>query len=130
MREILFRGKRADNGEWVEGYYFYGFELGYNPQGYDDVPPRCHYIFTDNGYFEVVPETVGQYIRTIERNKIFEGDIVKAYKHGNKEEEPYIYEIQWRDSSYWFGNWIFLEFLRIFRYIEIIGDIYDKEANK
>lgn len=22
MREIIFRGKRLDNGEWVEGYFF------------------------------------------------------------------------------------------------------------
>lgn len=21
MREILFKGKRIDNGEWIEGYY-------------------------------------------------------------------------------------------------------------
>lgn len=24
-REILFRGKRKDNGEWVEGYYIHNF---------------------------------------------------------------------------------------------------------
>ena len=29
MREILFRGKRKDNGEWIEGYYNYATD-GYN----------------------------------------------------------------------------------------------------
>lgn len=28
MREILFRGKRVDNGEWAEGGFFYGFNNG------------------------------------------------------------------------------------------------------
>lgn len=88
MREILFRGKRMDNGEWVEGAYFKHDTVRVCLSS-DDSKPK-HLIvkdgFCDWGFepgivgIEVDPSTVGQYTGLIDRDgaKVFEGDIVEV----------------------------------------------------
>lgn len=57
MRDILFRGKRKDNGEWVEGK---GVDFNYDTPYIVTKEYNCGYgYFT--GEYEVIPETVGQY---------------------------------------------------------------------
>ena len=36
MREIKFRGKRTDNGEWVEGYYYKAIKSEFIEDKHDD----------------------------------------------------------------------------------------------
>lgn len=70
MREIKFRGKRAD-GKWVYGYL---------------VKDDCEYLIGADvdSMFDVVPETIGQYtgLSDFDVTAIYEGDILGEPHHG------------------------------------------------
>ena len=120
IREVIFRGKRMDNGEWIEGSLL-GIDWCDKPSTYSIAPNTPVSVF-----YSVIPETVGQYTGLTDKNgvRIFEGDIVTGwFNHekivgyifygGNAQffiQRDGIYGIGLDNSDCW---------------LEVIGNIYD-----
>lgn len=121
MREILFRGKRRDNGEWIIGHYLVADSIPYI------LPERCFL----NGIVEVDPSTVCQYTGLTDKNgtKIFEGDVVQVpfwrsaqsglVMNGIVEFQKAAFSIAWEYQDY--GK----DFAGYIHDVGVIGNIHD-----
>lgn len=81
MREILFRGKRISNGEWVYGGIMSTFHPNFDSQSECDFfsqKPNCYCICANNKDYYVEQASIGQYTGLTDKNvnMIFEDDIV------------------------------------------------------
>ena len=122
MREILFRAKRTDCGEWVEGDLIQAFRG--NQISACSIMPH-----TPTAYcWKVDPETVGQYTGLTDKKgkKIFEGDIVERVSDGEQA------VISWLKYSTCFGlsfdGWCcgFDDYDFSTNDFKVIGNIHDK----
>lgn len=118
MREILFRAKRKDNGEWVYGDLLHPDLYG-NGYAIED------FTKGKNNCFDIDENTICEYTNWKNKNgtKIFEGDIIR-YDYG-------FGVVTWVRSTGAFmcveENGLFLEwFENIFaRSVEVIGNKFD-----
>lgn len=122
QREIKFRGKRVDNGDWE----------------YGDLVHSNFFIwiisFDSNDWYEVIPETVGQFTGLYDKNEkeIFEGDVVKYIQYWNEYEPSeciYVETVEFINGSFspinhhvecddgWYSHGI--------KDIEILGNIHE-----
>lgn len=97
MREILFKAKRKDNGEWVEGYYRRIPCMGLHG----------HYIMPQNPknrmeQYAIDPDTICQYTGLTDKNgkKIWENDILKANLDESYPEDITYIKILWNECGF------------------------------
>ena len=133
MREILFRGQRLDNGEWVEGFLArttLGSTIIVNEV--EEYSCGCC-IGIGSANFEVDPSTVGQYTGLNDKNgkRIFEGDILGTRYYYLSPDNVAVEVVKWFCNS-----WVIqegdrpptmLEEDEILPYSEVLGNVHDNK---
>lgn len=136
MREMLFRGKRVDNGEWVQGFYVCKKRPYFKDKGVNLEHIICDNVEVEDGNYKqfvdtimttyvVNPETIGQYtgLTDMNGNKIFEGDTV-----WNSYDEDYG-KVEWDNDMAKFiitFSTFTVDFDSVCgEELEIVGNVYD-----
>ena len=126
MRDIEFRGKRADNGGWVYGSLM---TLFYPTDELCITCPGSNQHWSNTQFIKVIHETVGQYTGLKDKNgvKIFEGDIFMSLSQkGIVKEEKGRWICDWYTKPCWLIDVLFPHVIEG----EVIGSIHDNPELK
>jgi uncharacterized phage protein (TIGR01671 family) len=129
MREILFKAKRIDNGEWVEGYYQKRYCLSDSEESL---------IFHADSYkmwkyAEIAPETLCQFTGLCDKNgkKIWENDILMAHLDESYPEDATYETVEWGVAGFVTreANSTDRQYLDEFdlEHYEVVGNIFDNK---
>lgn len=133
MREILFRGKRIDNDEWVYGSFCMdAIEQKNGPCGLDGFIRLYDFDKDKTQMYEVDRETIGQFTGLTDKNgkRIFEGDIVRfSERRLSGVDISVVEQVAFEEGgfcthSYFLNNWLRIGNTNL-EGIEIIGNIHD-----
>lgn len=121
MRDIKYRGKCKNTGEWVYGVYLECYDKSYILP--HDRTTHSEYIMNEQDmvtekwlmvtrkWLEIIPETVGQYTEKKDKNdmEIYEDDILRGYQYPYLSDGAYNYyaEVVWFDNCPSFGTYCF-----------------------
>ena len=134
MREIIFRGKRIDNDEWVEGAF-----LNDRDGSFYICPAVSDISYGDSSnrrrigcWYKVDQSTVGQFTGLTDKNgkRIFEGDIVRfAERRLGGEDVSVVEQVAFEESGfcthrYFLNNWLRSGNTNL-EGIEVIGNTHD-----
>lgn len=134
MREILFKAKRIDNGEWVEGY----FAIICEKTVIIEKESEKYYSIDDeknsrgNRIIEIDPETLCQFTGLCDKNgnKIWENDILMDNLDKSYPEEAVYITVEWSFAGFvTYEAGTDREYLDEFdlEHFEVVGNIFDNK---
>lgn len=120
-REIKFRGKAKNDGEWFFGNLFD-----------NDTAGRTHICTTKKGCLDINPDTVGQFTGLLDKNgkEIYEGDIIRTKRYGivhgqSNTQGADLFRVVYKNAQFYIDNKLRHFYLQDSKCNEVIGNIHD-----